>query len=185
MRCAMAVPDYQTPMLPLLRYAADGKDHTLKESEEALAGQFSLTPVERDELLPSGQQVVFMNRPGCARTCMKKAGLQDAPKRGVFRITQRCLDVLAKSPARVGVTFLEQFPAFITFRDTSRPASVAAVTLDNAPSRATALRCTRLSAARHADRGVAGGVNENSLNGAGHPTVGMARRVVSQSWRDS
>lgn len=181
----MAIPDYQTCMLPLLRHVADGKDHTLKESEEALAGQFSLTPAERAELLPSGQQVVFMNRLGWARTYMKKAGLMDAPKRGVLPVSQRSVDVLAKGPARVDVKFLEQFPEFIALQDTSRPASVAAVTLDNAPSRATALRCTRLSAARHADRGVADGVNKNSLNGAGHPTVGMARRVVSPSWRDS
>lgn len=133
----MAIPDYQTCMLPLLRHVADGKEHTLRESEEALAGQFSLTPAERAELLPSGQQVVFMNRLGWARTYLKKAGLLDAPKRGVFRITHRGLDVLAQDPARVDVKFLEQFPEFVAFRDTSKPESVVAATSDRAPSRTT------------------------------------------------
>ena len=133
----MTIPDYQTCMLPLLRHVADGKDHTLRDSEEALAGQFGLTPTERAELLPSGRQVVFMNRLGWARTYMKKAGLVDSPKRGLFRITQRGLDVLAKSPVRVDVKFLEQFPEFIAFRDASKSDNDAAVAPEGAPSRTT------------------------------------------------
>lgn len=133
----MPIPDYQTCMLPLLHHVADGKDHTLRDSEEALAAYFKLTPTERAELLPSGQQVVFMNRLGWARTYMKKAGLLDSPKRGLFRITQRGSAVLANRPARVDVKFLEQFQEFLAFRDASKADGNAAVPSDIAQSRTT------------------------------------------------
>ena len=63
----MAIPDYQTCMLPFLSYLADGGEHSLRETEEALAEQFGLTSAERAELLPSGQQGVFKNRIGWAK----------------------------------------------------------------------------------------------------------------------
>ena len=87
----MAIPDYQTCMLPFLRYLSDGNEHTLRDAEENLAEHFKLTPAERAELLPSGQQGVFKNRIGWARTYLKKAALLESPKRGVFKITERGL----------------------------------------------------------------------------------------------
>jgi wyosine [tRNA(Phe)-imidazoG37] synthetase (radical SAM superfamily) len=53
-----------------------------------------LTDDERSELLPSGQQPVFRNRLGWARTYMKKAGLLITPSRAKFVITDRGLSLL-------------------------------------------------------------------------------------------
>jgi len=78
-------------MLPFLRFLGDGKEHSLREAEEALSEHFTLTPAERAELLPSGQQGIFKNRIGWARTYIKKAGLIEAMKRGIFKITDRGL----------------------------------------------------------------------------------------------
>lgn len=50
----MAIPDYQTLMLPLLQLAADGQDHKKRDAVAALSDQFKLTEDERTELLPSG-----------------------------------------------------------------------------------------------------------------------------------
>jgi restriction system protein len=58
----MAIPDYQTLMLPLLQIAADGREHSLSEARDVLADQFELTPDERTQLLPSGRQTLFGNR---------------------------------------------------------------------------------------------------------------------------
>ncbi len=71
----MAIPDYQTVMLPLLKFLADGVEHSLREAIDALADEFSLTEAERTEMLASGQQAIFNNRVGWARTYLKKAGL--------------------------------------------------------------------------------------------------------------
>lgn len=112
----MAIPDYQSIMLPLLQYAGDEQAHTLREAIEALALQFGLTDDERRELLPSGRQPVFENRVGWARTYMKKAGLLESPKRALFRITARGLDVLRQKPDSIDVKFLDQFDEFQEFR---------------------------------------------------------------------
>lgn len=80
----MAIPDFQTVMLPLMQFAGDGEEHSLRETIDALADQFGLTPNERKELLPSGQQAVFDNRVGWARTYLSKAGLLEKTRRGCY-----------------------------------------------------------------------------------------------------
>ncbi len=116
----MAIPDYQTCMLPFLRHLSDGTEHTLRDAEDSLAEHFKLTPAERAELLPSGQQGIFKNRIGWARTYLKKAALLESPKRGIFKITERGTKTLASNPSRVDVKYLEQFPEFIEFRGISK-----------------------------------------------------------------
>jgi restriction system protein len=116
----MPIPDYQTLMLPLLRFAADGNDHTAREAVEVLATEFQLTPAERNELLASGQQAIFNNRVGWANSYLKKAGLLESPRRGALRITARGKQILGDNPARIDVKYLERFPEFIEFRDASR-----------------------------------------------------------------
>jgi restriction system protein len=112
----MAIPDYQSIMLPLLKLAGDRQEHSLREVIEALADEFYLTDEERKELLPSGRQATFDNRVGWARTYLKKAGLLESTKRGYFQITERGLDVLKQNPPEIDNAFLRQFPEFIEFQ---------------------------------------------------------------------
>jgi restriction system protein len=112
----MAIPDYQTLMLPLLRVASDLKEHQLRAVTETLADEFALSSDERSELLPSGSQSVFANRVGWARTYLKQAGLIDSPRRGFFRITPRGLNLLQERPIQIDVNLLERFPEFLEFR---------------------------------------------------------------------
>jgi restriction system protein len=84
----MAIPDYQSFMLPLLRFLGDKKEHSFRETLDALAKEFNLSEEELRELLPSGKQPIFDNRVGWARTYMKKAGLLESTRRGVFRVTE-------------------------------------------------------------------------------------------------
>ena len=133
----MAIPDYQTCMLPFLRFLADGREHSLREAEEELAAHFKLIPAERAELLPSGQQGIFNNRIGWARTYLKKAALLESPKRGIFKITDRGLEALASSPSRIDVKFLEQFPEFLEFRDISKPENGTIAPADVSPQNVT------------------------------------------------
>jgi len=112
----MAIPDYQVCMLPLLRYASDGKEHQLKDAAHQLAREFRLTDQEVIEFLPSGQQPVFINRVGWARTYLKKAGLLSSPRRGFFQITERGQATLKEAPTDINVKYLERFPEFLDFR---------------------------------------------------------------------
>ncbi len=112
------IPDYQSIMLPLLKFASDGKEHHVREAIEKLAEEFGLTEEERKELLPSGVQAVFDNRVGWAKTYLMKAGLLSAPKRAYFKITERGIDVLKNPPDMITVDYLSKFPEFIEFRQT-------------------------------------------------------------------
>ncbi len=71
----MAVPDFQTLMLPLLSHVADGNEHTIAGSRDILAQQFNLTEEERKQGLPSGAANTFYNRLAWAKTCLERAEL--------------------------------------------------------------------------------------------------------------
>lgn len=116
----MPILNYQEYMLPLLRLFSDGKDHRISEAVEALSKEFNLSEKEKGELLPSGQQTVIHSRIGWAKTYMRKAGLLSSPGRGVDRITQRGLDVIAKNPPKIDNNFLAQFDEFQDFKHTFR-----------------------------------------------------------------
>lgn len=107
-------------MLPFLLHLADGAEHTPKDTEAGIANTFNLTHEELSALLPSGQMTVFKSRVGWARTYLKKAGLLDSPKRGIYVITQRGRDVLAQKPQHINIKYLEQFPEFVVFQNASK-----------------------------------------------------------------
>lgn len=115
----MGIPDYQSLMMPVLELAGDGKEHQFRPTAERLADQFGLSPLEREEMLPSGLQPVFENRLGWAITYLVKAGLLERPRRGVFRITVRGKEVLQASLERLDVKYLERFPEFKEFKERS------------------------------------------------------------------
>lgn len=113
----MSVPDYQSLMLPLLRYAAQKeKEITTSEAVEALARELNLTEEDLKETLPSGTQSTLVNRVGWAATYMKKAGLLMATRRGYYRITDRGKDLLEEKPGAINVKLLQRYPEFLEFQ---------------------------------------------------------------------
>ena len=112
----MAIPDYETLMLPVLQYVADGKEHPLKEITASMAESFKLSAEERERRVPSGQSTYIQNRTGWAKTYLKKAGLLASPKRGLIQITDRGREVLSRKPERIDGAFLEQFQEFKDFQ---------------------------------------------------------------------
>ncbi len=117
----MAIPDFQTVMLPLLKHLADGKEYPNREVLDALANEFGLTDEERKKLLPSGQDYVFRNRVAWARTHMKAAGLINNPKRGIFVITKAGRDLLATKPEKINLKVLNTYEAYQQFRSKHKP----------------------------------------------------------------
>lgn len=114
------IPDYQSLMLPLLKLVSDGQKHKYRDLIESLAIEFRVTDDERKEFLASGNQAIFDNRVGWAKTYLKKAGLLDSPKRAIFVITALGRETLAKNPIRIDEKYLRQFSTFLEFKNPSR-----------------------------------------------------------------
>jgi restriction system protein len=106
----MAIPDFQSIMLPVLQIAADGQEHNQSEVRDALALQFQLTEAERNEMLPSGRQARFSNRVAWSIVYLRKAGLIENSRRGIFHITDEGLKLLKKDPSRIDIKLLRQYP---------------------------------------------------------------------------
>lgn len=129
------IPDYQTLMLPLLKVVSDGKEYKFSDVVEALAVQFNLSEEERKGLLPSGQAFLFSNRVGWARTYLKKAGLLEAPKRGIMQISERGKETLKENLTEINVQYLNRFQEFIDFRLSKEDSSIGTLKTENEESR--------------------------------------------------
>ena len=116
----MAVPDYQTFMLLLLKATAGSDEHRLSELIEVIAAQMGLTDDNRKELLPSGTQMKLGNRVSWAKTYLTKAALLESVGHGRFRITARGREVLGTNPTSINLAFLMRFPEFRQFRTLAR-----------------------------------------------------------------
>lgn len=116
----MTVPDFQSFMLPLLKFTADRQEHRQSEAADALARHFSITESDRKEMLPSGRQTRFDNRIAWAVVYLRKAGFLESPRRGKFRITERGTEILKSNPARINIKFLMEH-GNPEFRDFHRP----------------------------------------------------------------
>lgn len=119
----MAIPDYQSIMLPLLECVSDSKTYQFRELIVQLAKRFNLTEDDRRELLPSGKQPLFDNRVGWANTYLKKAGLLESEKRGFVQITNLGQEVLSSNPTRIDAAFLKQYDSFNQFVGTNGKSS--------------------------------------------------------------
>ena len=111
----MAVPDFQSMMLPILQIVADGESHKAADINATLAAKLDLSESDLAELLPSGRQATFINRSAWAKAYLFKAGLLSRPQRGFYEITGRGREALAADLDRVTLKYLKQFPEFRTF----------------------------------------------------------------------
>lgn len=134
----MAIPDFQTIMLPLLEFTRDGQDHGFSEAVEVLAKRFELNAQDLAERISSGVESKFHNRVSWACTYLKKAGLLESSGRGRFRLTDVGREVLRRPPARIDIRFLRQYAAFRDFQGLSNkpPSPDPDLTLPETPQEA-------------------------------------------------
>ena len=111
----MAVPDFQSVMLPFLEVLQDGKERTMRDLTGVLASHFKLTQEQLQEHLPSGPQSLFYNRVAWAKTHLKNAGLIENPVRGKVSISAAGRAVLLQKPPTINCRFLKQFPPYLKF----------------------------------------------------------------------
>jgi len=140
----VAIPDYESLMLPTLQALGDGAEWTSREVQDAVAQGEGISKEDREILLPSGRQTLFVNRVGWAVTYMAKAGVVRRPRRGVVAITERGKELLAEEPDRITNATLQRFPEFVEFKLTrheqprTAPGSTATPTSAGSPSESIA-----------------------------------------------
>jgi restriction system protein len=125
----MAIPDFQSLMLPVLSSAARGET-SISACIRSLADELGLSGEERAQLLPSGKQPVFANRVHWAKFHLGKAGLVEATRRGHFKITPRGMALLDEGPDLINIRLLGRFPEFRAFREHVAPSDVLEGTVD-------------------------------------------------------
>lgn len=117
----MAVPDFQSFFRPLLDLAADGKEHSIQEAREVIAKVMALPEADLQEPLPSGIQTKFENRVAWAKSYFIQAKVLESPRRSMFRITQRGLDLHKAGHQRIDIRILNQYPEFLEFHKAKSP----------------------------------------------------------------
>ena len=117
----MAVPDFQSFFKPLLDLAADGKEHSVQESRKVISKVMALSESDLNERLPSGAQTKFENRVAWAKSYFIQAKLLESPRRSMFCVTQRGMDLHKAGHERIDIRILSQYPEFLEFHK-ARPA---------------------------------------------------------------
>lgn len=103
----MAIPDFQTLMLPLLELLKDGNPVKLSEMVEIMSDKYNLTEEERNEWLPSRLQKTMYNRVAWAKQYLKNSELIESPEKGSFKITQKGIEILKENPQKIDLRFLK------------------------------------------------------------------------------
>lgn len=119
----MAIPDFQTIMLPFLQVLEGGEEMSTNEVVHALADHFQLSDEDRAEMQPSGLVNLFRNRVHWAKLHLKNAELIQNPSRGVVSLSDEGREVLADAPECIDILFLKQFDAYRAFLNRSKTAT--------------------------------------------------------------
>lgn len=127
----MAIPDYETLMLPMLQFAADKNEHSYRETIEYVGNKYSLTEDERKKRIPSGIMPILDNRVRWALFYLRKAGLLESTRRGFYKITQTGLETLSQRLSKVDTNYLQRYSSFQEFmspkgEETSKEEEIAA-----------------------------------------------------------
>jgi len=148
----MAVPDYQSLMLPLLRQAVDaGRPVGVAELQPLIAADLKLTDAQLSERLPSGRQGTFHNRLHWAKQYLTRAGLLEPTKRGQFQPTAEGRALLAEMPTVINNAVLDRYGSFVAWRQKAPNTDEGAVPVDSvarSPVMATTTPEERIEAAR-------------------------------------
>lgn len=107
------IPDYQSLMLPLLKFISDGQTHSTQDAVIILSKEFNLTDEDLNEWLPSKKQKTFHNRVHWAKAHLKMSGALENISKGNFKITDKGKLILAKNPPSINVKYLMKlFPDY-------------------------------------------------------------------------
>lgn len=111
----MAVPEFQSFMLPVLSLFSDNNIHTTSECMDAAIDYFELDENDIKLTVPSGKQTLVANRVYWSLTYLKKSLLLNTVKRGEYKITDRGQALLKTKPKRINKKLLSQYDEYRLF----------------------------------------------------------------------
>jgi restriction system protein len=111
----MAIPDFQTMMLPFLRFAQDQAEISTRDVVPFLASYYKLSEEDVAEQIPSGYQSKLNNRVSWIFAHLQKAGIIEKTRRGFYKITSRGIELLEQNPEKISIKTLKQFPEYLDF----------------------------------------------------------------------
>lgn len=96
----MAIPKHDEIRVPALELLLRNSEMKLRDFIEPLSKYFKLSEEEINEMYPSGNGHIFYDRISWALSYLNMGGLLDKPKRGIYKINQKGIDLL-KTPENV------------------------------------------------------------------------------------
>ena len=120
----MAIPDFQTLMLPVLRVLKGGNELPFKQVVDELAMEFKLTDDELAEMLPSRRAPTFYNRVAWAKFYLKKANFVSQTKRSFLSITDAGKRVVESKVEYINIRYLEEHTDFESDKKTDATESI-------------------------------------------------------------
>lgn len=108
------IPKYNEMYKEVLETIKNQKEYTTKEYREIVANKLNISIEERKKTLESGGNV-YNTTLNWTVVYLKKAKLLETTKRGVIKITQRGLDLLATNPEKIDNETLKKYHEFNEF----------------------------------------------------------------------
>ena len=127
----MAIPEFKSFMLPILKFLSDNQIHTLQECISVVKNEFNLDNNDMNQLIPSKKQTTVYNRVYWSLTYLKKALLIKSEQRGHYRITDRGIELLKSNPTVIDPKLLSKYPEFQDFSNASHTINNSNSTLSN------------------------------------------------------
>ena len=133
----MSIPDYETLMLPILRFLSAGGVKKTRDIINTIIRDFEICPEDAKQLIPSGRAKLIDNRVGWACTYLRKYGLISSPQRGQNQITNEGKTLLSTNPDKVDAKLLKKLyptePSDSFVQDESRCTVLETAICDKTP----------------------------------------------------
>ena len=103
----MAIPKHHEFRIPILKLLKDGKELSTQDFVEPMAVKFQISDEERNTVYDKGKHNKFANRVFWALSYLNMSGLVDKPKRGIYKISKKGVELL-NTPEQINTYIKEE-----------------------------------------------------------------------------
>ena len=108
----MAIPSRKDLLLPILQTLSDGLNYSTASALDVVATNLKLTAEDVTTLAKNGKKAAIKYEFNWAIAYLKRAGVIEAIKVGVFHITDAGRALLSENPATLDTSILRRYPEF-------------------------------------------------------------------------